>query len=276
MNQSMINSSVTMGQIQHKLDTIGNNLANANTTGFKRREASFSDLLFQQVNNQRVGPYEAGRESPEGIRRGSGAVISQTALRFEQGDMQMTERDLDVALTAPGYFFEVSPTENGERRFTRSGSFYLSPVPGVEGQNNLVNQQGEFVLGADGNPVVLPANPFQLRINESGVISTVDIDGNEEEVATLQLVNITRPQLLTSLGENYYTFPNLDDLNLAMEDVMEEGVDAQVVQQGALEMANVDTARQMADMLSAQRFYQFNSSAIQMTDQMMGMITNLR
>ncbi|PRO65777.1 flagellar hook-basal body protein [Alkalicoccus urumqiensis] len=274
MNQSMINSAVTMGQIQARLDTAGNNLANANTTGFKRRDTSFSDLLTRQVDNQRVGPYENGRLTPEGIRRGSGAGVSQTAVRFEQGSLQQTGRPLDLAVTQPGYFFEVAPDEEGNRRFTRDGAFYLSPNPVDDTENLLVDAEGSNVLDAAGNPVTLPVTG-DITVREDGTI-TVTEDGVEEEIGQLNLVNITKPQLLENAGNNHFRFPDLDELELEEADVLEAAAGTDVVQQGALEASNVDMGRQMSDLMAAQRHYQFNSSAINMTDQMMGMVTNLR
>lgn len=276
MNQAMINSAVTMGQIQQKLDTVGDNLANANTTGFKRRDTSFSDLLFQQVNNQRTGPFEEGRNTPEGIRRGSGAATAQTAMRFEQGSLQNTGRELDVALTQPGFFFEMTAEDDGTRRFTRDGAFYLSPNPENEAENFLVNSAGEFILNAEETPIAVPAPSTELRISETGAVFITGEAGEEMAVDQLNLVNISKPQLLNSAGGNAFVFPDLAALDLAEDDVLEAAAGTEVFQSGSLEMSNVDTAKQMSDMVAAQRFYQFNASAINMTDQMMGMVTNLR
>ncbi|NJP37402.1 flagellar hook-basal body protein [Bacillus luteus] len=274
MNQSMINSAVTMGQVQYKLDNVGHNLANADTTGFKRRDTSFADLMFRQVQNQRVGPYEEGRDTPAGIRRGSGAGVAQTAIRFEQGTLQQTGRDLDAAITEPGFFFELAAAEDGTRRFTRDGAFYLSPAE--DGTNQLVNGEGEYILGADGAPAAIPENYAGLRIDETGGIFVTDEDGTEIAAGALQTVEITKPQLLEQQGGGIVSFPDLEELGAAEADVLADGNGAQVVQQQALEMANVDTAKQMSDMVAAQRHYQFNASAANMTDQMMGMVTNLR
>ncbi|UCZ53001.1 flagellar hook-basal body protein [Bacillus shivajii] len=276
MNQSMISAAVTMGQLQKKLDLTSNNLANVNTTGYKRRDASFSDLLFQQVNNQVVAEQETGRLTPNGIRAGSGAALAQTAVRFEQGALQQTDRPLDIALTEKGYFFELAPTEDGERRFTRDGAFYLSPNPNNAGENYLVNQDGDYVLGEDGEPIVIPANYEDLQITDQGTIQIV-INGDETEVVgQLQLVNITKPQLLNSIGNNAYVFPNLDDLDLEFGDVLEEAVGTDVFRQGSLEMSNVDMSREISEMLLTQRNYQFNARAVSISDEMMGLVNSIR
>ncbi len=278
MNQAMINSAVTMGQLQHKLDTTGNNLANLNTTGYKRRDVSFSDLLFQQINNQSVEHHEVGRQTPDGIRVGSGAAVAQTAMRYEQGAINTTDRELDIALTEPSYFFELIPGEVGERRFTRDGAFYLIPNPNIEGENLLVNSKGDYIQSAAGTPISLPANYADINVNEQGVIEVTLNDGDNTVVnaGQLQLTEITKPQLLENPGENHYRFPDLEELNLDEADVLAEAVGTQVFQQGALEMSNVDMGKEMIDMLEAQRNYQFNTRAISIGDEMMGLVNNLR
>ena len=107
MNTSMITASVTMGQLQQKLDTISNNIANSNTTGYKRRESTFSDLLVQQVNNGPNARDEIGRLTPYGLRVGSGARVAQTSLVLMQGPLQTTDRELDFALTEKDQFFRI-------------------------------------------------------------------------------------------------------------------------------------------------------------------------
>ncbi|SDZ46270.1 flagellar basal-body rod protein FlgG [Evansella caseinilytica] len=276
MNQSMINSAVTMGQIQHKLDTIGNNLANVNTTGYKRRDTTFSDLLVQHINNQIVHSHEVGRQTPNGIRVGSGAAVAQTAIRFEQGSIQTTGRPLDIALTEKGYFFELTPAEDGTRRFTRDGAFYLTPNPAAQGENLLVNQNGDYILSVDGNPISIPAGHEELNITEEGVIEVVFANGQRAVAGQIQLVQITKPQLLLSAGENTFVFPNLADLELNIDDVLNEAAGTQVFMQGALESSNVDMGREITEMMLAQRSYQFNAQAISITDQMMGLVNNIR
>ncbi|PYZ96059.1 flagellar biosynthesis protein FlgG [Alteribacter lacisalsi] len=275
MNQSMINAAVTLGQLQHKMDTTGNNLANMNTAGYSRRDVSFSDLLSQQVHNQPTAAQEAGRMTPNGLRVGSGASVAQTAVRFEQGGLNTTGRELDFALTAPGYFFELASDEDGSRRFTRDGAFYLTPGPGEEAVS-LVNQNGEFVLGTDGGPLTIPADFQAIEAGEGGTVSVTLPDGSSLDTGQLQLAEITKPQLLKSAGGNAFTFPDLETLGLAEEDVLGDAAGASVITQGALEQSNVDMAREMNDMLQVQRNYQFHSRAISIGDEMRGLVNNLR
>src|SRR5690554_1476060 len=130
MSRAMIQAAVTMNQLQNKLDVIGNNLANSQTTGYKSREADFSSLLTQQINNVTDQQNAEGRLTPDGIRIGSGAGLGSTNINLEMGAVRETGRELDVALLQPNHFFQIEVTENGETetRFTRDGAFFLQPV----------------------------------------------------------------------------------------------------------------------------------------------------
>lgn len=278
MNQSMISASVTMGQLQKKLDTISNNVANVNTTGFKRRDVQFQDLLFRQLNNQIVNEQETGRNTPNGLRIGSGAKVAQTNVRLEQGALMQTDRPLDLALTEKDLFFEVLATEEDEpRRFTRDGAFYLSPNPNNDEELFLVTGDGDFVMSRTGEAVTIPANYNEIIISDSGVINVRDRDGNDTNVGQLQLVQVTKPQLLQNIGDNFFRFPNLEELELGFDDVLgfvPENVRG--VMQGSLEGSNVDLGREMSELILAQRSYQFNTRSISMADQMMGLVNNIR
>ena len=276
----MISASVTMGQLQKKLDTISNNVANVNTTGFKRRDVQFQDLLFQQLNNQIVNEQETGRNTPNGLRIGSGARVAQTNVRLEQGALMQTDRPLDLALTEKDLFFEVLATEEDDpRRFTRDGAFYLSPNPNNDEELFLVTGDGDFVMSRTGEPVMIPADYDQIMISDSGVIN-VNLRGeidNEITVGQLQLVQVTKPQLLQNIGDNFFTFPNLEELELGFDDVLgfvPENVRG--IMQGSLEGSNVDLGREMSELILAQRSYQFNTRSISMADQMMGLVNNIR
>jgi len=277
MNQVMYTASVTMGQLQKKIDTIGHNLANADTNGYKRRETNFNELLFQQVNNQLEQNEDIGRRTPNSIRRGVGAKLSETNIRMEQGALKVTDRLLDVALKRPLDFFELLVEETGGlvTRYTRDGAFYLTPYE--EGQLALVTQNGDFVMGRDGEPIFLPENFKSINITDAGEILVTFEDNTEQFVGQLQIVHMLRPQLLLSTGENQFALPDLEELNLMEEEVYEiVAAEEGLVQQGALEMSNVDIATEMTELLTAQRSYQFNAKSISIADQMYGLISNLR
>ncbi|GAE28499.1 flagellar basal-body rod protein FlgG [Halalkalibacter wakoensis JCM 9140] len=279
MNQSMITASVTMGQLQRKLDTISHNIANTNTTGFKSREATFSDLLFQQVNNQSREEYEVGRLTPNGIRVGTGAKIAQTAVRQDVGALMQTERQLDFALTEKNHFFRIETVENGApvERITRDGAFYLTENPNNAQQLSLVTANGDFVLNGEGNRIAIPANFQSISFSQDGELEVTLRDGTMQNVGQLGLTNVLKPQLLDSVGNNLYRFPDLQALGFAVADVRADFAgNGQQVNQGFLEGSNVDLSREMNALIEAQRHYQFNSRSISMADEMSGLVNGLR
>jgi flagellar basal-body rod protein FlgG len=278
MNQSMITASASMGQLQKKLDVISNNVANVNTHSFKRRDVQFSDLLFQQVNNQPVANQETGRNTANGLRIGSGAKVAQTNVRMEQGSIMHTDRPLDLAMMEKSIFFEVLPTDdNNQRRFTRDGAFYLSENPNNLNELFLVTSEGEFVMSREGEKIAIPTDYDTIKVSDNGVVDITLKNGNVVNVGELQLIHITKPQLLESIGNNFFRFPNLDELGLQFADVLEQAPqnEGQLIQ-GALEASNVDLSKELIELMIAQRSYQFNTRSISIADQMMGLVNSVR
>lgn len=275
MNRIGIQAAVTMGQLQNKLDLIGNNLANSNTSGYKSRQADFSSLLFQQMNNHSHPSNAEGRRTPDGVRIGSGAALGHTNIDHKTGAIQSTGRELDVALMNDNHFLQVQVSENGntENRFTRSGALYLSPQE--DGQVMLTNQDGYPVIGNDG-PVLLQEGFDSIRILENGTIETVR-NGMVQAEDGLAIIEAVRPRFLEAAGENNYRLPSENDVEYDVVDLVRP-VDANQIQlkSGALESSNVDTGKEMTDMVMAQRSYQFNARTISMSDQMNGLINQLR
>ncbi|GAF65044.1 flagellar basal-body rod protein FlgG [Bacillus sp. TS-2] len=279
MNRSMISASVTMNQIQKQLDTISHNLANSQTTGFKRREANFHDLLSQQLQNQSRPQDEIGRLTPMGLSVGAGAKVAQTTLRMEQGALQNTDRELDFAILEKHHFFRIE-AENGletVERLTRAGNFYLTANPDNLDTLTLVTANGDFLLDNEGNRLTIPANFDSFQLHSNGQLLATLNDGTVEEVAQLGLRQILNPQLLNSVGENAFELQDIEALGYAEADVFVDvvGNDANLMQ-NALEQSNVDMSKEMNNLIIAQRHYQFNSTAISMADQMSGLVNGIR
>jgi flagellar basal-body rod protein FlgG len=271
MNRSMITATNTMTQLQKQLDNISHNLSNVNTTGYKRRETNFQELLFQQFNNQPIDRNEIGRQTPNGIRQGTGAKVSHTSLQLAQGSIVTTNRALDVALLKENQFFEIEV--DGERHYSRDGSFSLSVLP--SGETQLVTSEGYSVLSETG-PVILGKGSTGFSINESGELS-VNYQNGTSEAFDLSIVQIKRPQILQSAGNNIYSLPNLEDLGILEVDVFAAiGRNDISVQQGALEQSNVELQKEMTEMINTQRSYQFNAKSISIADQMMGLVNGIR
>ncbi|WP_156290899.1 flagellar hook-basal body protein [Oceanobacillus salinisoli] len=276
MSRTMIQAAVTMNQLQNKLDLIGNNMANSQTTGYKTRGAEFSSLLFQQMDNlDRPGNNE-NRVTPDGIRIGSGARLGTTTVNLEQGPIVSTGRALDTALLDKNYLFQVQVTENGvaETRYTRDGAFYLN-TSNDDGSVMLTTSDGNPVLG-DNGPIVFADGFDSVNILDNGQI-VVERAGQTEVVGTIDVVEAIRPNVLEAVGENMFRLPDLAALGYDFDEIIQNPApNDQLLQSNALEQSNVNLSEQMSDLILAQRSYQFNSRTISMTDQMMGLVNGLR
>lgn len=273
MNRATIAASVTLGQLQQKLNTVADNLANLDTNGFKRRDMTFSDLLTQQINNVPANPNETGRLTPAAIRAGNGAAVSETMLQLSQGAIQKTDRMLDLALTEENLFFQIET--DGNIQYTRDGAFYItqSATPGLL---NIVSSDGSALLGTDG-PLQIPNNYKEIIISNEGIVSVQLQNNASVTVGQLQLADIQRPQLLESVGQNRYRAPNPEQSGIALNDILQTVAGTPSgIQQGALEASNVDVAHEMTQMLDMQRHYQFNSRSVSLADDMMGLVNQLR
>lgn len=274
MNRTIINATNTLNQLQKQLDIIGNNLANADTNGFKSREATFSDLLVQQFNNQSRPYMETGRMTPEGIRVGTGAKIAQTKMNTKLGSIQTTGRPLDLALTNENQYFKVLVQENGREEicYTRNGSFYLSPIN--DNQVMLVTSEGYPVLDEQNRPIQFNQQSIQnVAVDGTGRMS---VGGGQ--AFNLGIVSIERPQYLEAKGNGLLGLPA--NSTVAVGAVVRDltgALRSEIgVQQGALEKSNVDISKEMTDMMNVQRSYQFQSRAVTLGDQMMGLVNSLR
>ncbi|MEK4523194.1 flagellar hook-basal body protein [Psychrobacillus sp. FSL W7-1457] len=279
MLRTMITATNTMSQLQNQLDIIGNNLSNSNTHGYKSKEVKFQELLYQQFNNDKLD--KADRQSPVGIRYGVGAALAQSQMNWKQGSIQSTGRDLDFAFQEPKQYFQVimPDGQNGEKTaYTRQGAFYVSPIE--NGQLMLVNGEGYPVADAQGQAITLREGVSRFSVNESGVLVAEYPDGTTEQ-RELAVSVLQKPQFMEHLSAAYIVIPeNLDELGANAEDVM---VDLQGAARGeislsnqVLEMSNVDVSKEMTDLMTTQRQYQFSARSISIADQMMGLINGIR
>ncbi|MGN7938796.1 flagellar hook-basal body protein [Virgibacillus sp. 6R] len=278
MLRSMITATNTMGQLQKQLDTIGHNLANIDTQGYKREQTAFSELVRQQFNNQTDAEAEIGRFGTElGITQGTGARLNSN-LVFSQGTLKQTGRSLDIAFTSPNQLLQIDV--DGETQYTRDGSLYLSPTADGTNRLQLTTAEGRNVLDENGNPIIFEENFKEIQISQDGTITAVPNNDNDlPQVFGLGVVQVDRPQLLVQAGNNRYSLSEnlgnvqLDEIFTYLEGALRGEVS---MQQGALEMSNVDLSKEMTDMMVSQRSYQMNAKTITMGDQMMGLINGVR
>jgi len=272
----MITASNTMAQLQKQLDIISNNVANIQTHGYKRREATFSDLMAQHVQNMGRPNAEVGRLTPNGIRLGVGAKLGQAKMVLTQGNVVSTDRMLDFAINSENQFFKVL-TENGVQ-FTRNGAFYLSPVG--DNQTLLVNSDGLPILDENNNQIVFNGPLKEISLSDEGQLVFTPDEGPQQTFA-IGMIAVQKPQFLEQKGNNLLGLPeNFNQLNVLEADVYTELVGALRteinIQQGSLEQSNVDLSKEMTDLLNTQRSYQFQARSITLADQMLGLINGIR
>lgn len=269
-----------MNQLQKKLDVIGHNLANIDTNGFKRREATFTELMYQQFDNQPDAAREIGRLTPNGVRQGVGSKIAHTELVLTQGSLKGTDRSLDIAFTKPNQFLKVLVQENdiSSVQYTRDGSLHVTPVG--ENEVMLVNSQGYPVLDENENIIVMTEGSKDLQFSQQGVLTTTQFNGQQERF-NLGIIEVNKPQFFEQKGENIIGLPkNIDDLDVneavVMTDLTGELRNNVSIKQFSLEKSNVDMSKEMSELVNVQRSYQFQARSVTIADQMMGLVNGIR
>ncbi|RTR32962.1 flagellar hook-basal body protein [Robertmurraya yapensis] len=280
MNRTMITATNTLAQLQKQMDMIANNMANIDTNGYKKRDATFTELMYQQFDNQRRDGAEVGRLTPNGVRQGTGARIGQTQLDMTQGNVKQADRPLDTAFTKEGQLYKVlvQTGVGNEIQYTRNGAMYLSPVG--ENEVALVNADGHSIVDANNNPIYITGEAKEYNIDSSGQLSVTMTNGTLQTFE-LGVVQVNKPQFLVSKGNNLFGLPeNFAELNVGVDEILTDMVGplrGEIgIQSHALESSNVDMAKEMTSLMNAQRAYQFQSRAVSMADQMMGLVNGIR
>jgi len=276
MNSSMINALMSMSAMQRKLDLIADNIANMNTVGFKRKTASFEDLLT--TIKQQDGRFaQEGRKTPLGFTIGWGVRMTQAQLDLSQGSIQRTDNPYDLAIQ--GYaLFEVITDDQGTRAYTRSGAFRAQlnedgdvVVTTPEGHPVVVRDEG----GAEG-PLIVPAG-YALQVDAMGRVSALSADGSDlQELGRLKLVEPVRPDALQAVSDNLFVVLAGVDVDAVIRDVQPDMGNSVRIIQGAHEQSNVKLETEMTELLMAQRAYQLSARALSSADTMMSLANQLR
>ncbi|TNJ64732.1 flagellar hook-basal body protein [Paenibacillus hemerocallicola] len=289
MNHSMINSLVSMQGLQQKLDIVANNMANINTTGFKRKEATFHDVLTTTMRQPDTFQ-QVGRLSPLGLTQGWGAKLSQIQTLMAQGSLQQTDLPTDLAIEGDALFEITIPSvdENGQAgqrtAWTRDGAFSLKAQPGDLENVYLTTQEGHLVMGTDDQPIRVP-NYHRIQVNADGTVVAYNNllpDQPPVQAGSLKLVQVVRPQLMQNIGDNMYTIPDAIDpaLGEVLRVVAFDGANPEAakvkVQQGFLEQSNVNLTEEMTELMLTQRAFQLNAKALTSADNMMSLANSLR
>ncbi|SVA76595.1 uncharacterized protein METZ01_LOCUS129449 [marine metagenome] len=261
MLRALYTSASGMQGQQMNLDVIANNLANVNTTGFKKSKVEFQDLLYQ-TNRAAGAEAGAGNQVPTSLQVGHGARPVATAKVFTNGELYQTGDKLDLAIHGSG-FFKVTLAD-GTDAFSRDGAFKMNNSGGV------VTSDGLPVTSFAG--VTIPSTATNVSISQDGTVSLTD-QGATSTVGQITLSRFSNPAGMESIGGSLYR-PTLAS---GTEETGTPGLAGMgSVQQGYLELSNVKVVEEMVNLIKAQRAYEINSKAIQAADEMMSMSNRLR
>jgi len=260
MLKSLNTAASGMTAQEKQLEVVSNNLANTNTTGFKKSRSEFQDLMYQ-TDKAPGAATSATTQNPTGVQVGTGSKVVATTKSFEQGGPQVTDRKLDFMIYGDGFFSIQKP--NGDVQFTRNGAFKMNN----EGQ--VVTSQGYLVLPE----ITVPPGTKTLAVAPDGQVISQMGNGEVQNIGQLQLTTFVNPSGLDSIGENLYSVsPSSGEPIIGNPG--DEGMGS--IQQGALEASNVSPMQEMTNMIRAQRTYELNSKVISTSDQMLQVLGQLK
>ena len=260
--QSLNIAATGMLAQQMNVEVISNNIANMNTSGFKRQRAEFSDLLYQDHRRAGANSSEEGTVVPTGIQLGVGVKPEAVYRISEQGSLEITDNPLDMAINGKGYFPIEMP--GGETGYTRAGSFQLSP------EGDLVTPDGYLVQPG----VTVPEDAVGVTVNQNGEV-WVDLDGQTapQLVGQIELARFANEAGLRALGDNLF----VETQASGQATIGAPGAPGYgTVQQGMIETSNVDMVKEITNMVAAQRAYEMNSKVISTSDEMMQSVARMR
>ena len=258
MIRALYTAAAGMQSQQMNLDVISNNLANLNTTGFKKMRPIFHDLLYE--NQTQAGGFTSQATNyPSGLQQGTGANVVATEPVVTQGSLEQTGNSLDVAINGQGYFQILQPS--GQLAYTRDGSFQISA------QGQVVTALGNQVQP----PITIPKGAQSVTIGTDGTVS-VTLQGQTQpsQVGLIQLANFINPAGLQNLGNNLATQTEASGAAITGQPT-QNGLGS--IAQGYLESSNVSVVDEMIDMIATQRAYELNTEAAKGVDQMLNYLT---
>ena len=251
-----------MAAQQMNVEVIANNISNMGTSGYKEQRAEFQDLMYQNIRMPGAQGSTAGDIMPVGLQLGSGVKVASVARIHTQGSMDITNNSLDLAINGNGYYQIQLPS--GETAYTRAGTFKL-------------NQDGLLVTneGYQVNPgITIPADSTDITVNKNGEV-WVKIGGQTalQNIGQIEIARFANDAGLEARGDNLF-------METPASGTPVTGIAGEEnfgsIEQGTLELSNVNIVGEITKMISAQRAYEMNSKVIQSSDDMMGTLTNLR
>ncbi len=259
MMKALYTAATGMKAHQFLLDVIANNLANVNTTGYKRVQANFQDLLYDKFVPAGAESSQ-GIQSPTGLQVGSGVRVVATSKVFSQGLPENTGRSLDWAIQGSGFFQITHP--DGTIVYTRDGTFQL-------------NSSGEIVSseGLRLEPTTtVPTDVISVSIGSDGTISTQNSDGSAQTLGTVTLATFPNPSGLESMGKNLFRETTASGTPVTETPGL-NGVGE--IMQGFRESSNVEVVTEMVNLIVAQRAYEITAKAVKASDDMLQATNNI-
>jgi flagellar basal-body rod protein FlgG len=261
MIKAMRTAATGMVAQQMNVDNIANNLANVNTTGFKKSKVEFQDVLYQ--NYRRAGSASAvGAQVPTGLAVGYGTRASATTRQHSEGSFTPTGNPLDLAISGDGFFQVQHP--DGSTVYTRDGAFKMSA------DGRVVNSDGYFLLPE----TTVPDDATHLSVGTDGVIEVMIVGQDEPvEIGQIELARFVNPGGLMAIGRNLLVQTSASGDPIT-DTPAQNGLGQ--IDQGYLEMSNVKVVDEMVNMIVAQRAYEMNAKAIQTADDLSAIANNLK
>jgi len=262
-NRALRTAASGMFAQQLNIEAIANNIANVNTTGYKKNRPEFQDLMYQQVSANPLATSEPGlmNVSNKNIQIGIGVKPSSNLKLFQQGDLQQTDNQFDLAIQGDG-LFQLRKSD-GTIVYTRDGTFRLN------GDGQLVSSSG-YVLDPE---ISLNEDVVGFSVSRDGKVESKASDGSNTVVGDIELARFINPSGLKAIGDNLYVETEASGQPI-VGTPGENGFGE--IQQGYIESSNVDIVEEMIAMITAQRAYEINSKTVKTVEQMMSMANNLK
>ncbi len=261
MIRSLFIAATGMQAQKLNIDVVANNLANANTVGYKKSRADFQELIYQDLRTPGALSTE-GSEIPSGIQLGLGVRPVAIQKVFQQGDFIHTGNPLDLVIEGDGFFQILMP--DGTIAYTRGGSFKL------DSEGRIVNSDG-YVLEPE---IAIPPDTLSITIGSDGIISVVEAGSTEPtEIGQIELTRFINPAGLKAIGRGLF-IPTASSGDPITDIPGNEGIGT--ISQGFIELSNVNIVEEMINMIISQMAYEMNSKAVQASDEMMQTANNMK
>ena len=262
MIRALFSAASGMNAQQTNVENIANNIANANTAGFKSRRAQFQDLLYQNL----IQPGAAATQQsvvPTGLQLGLGTRAVSNEVIFTQGDFSQTDNPLDVVIQGNGFFQVRQPS--GDLAYTKAGTFHMNNT------GQIVDPNGNLL----DPPITIPQNALSVTIGSDGTVSfTLPGQSASQQAGQIQLANFPNPSGLNSVGQSLFQQTDASGAPVIGAPGSQDGMGTLL--QGYIEQSNVSIVQEFVNLIVSQRAYEANSKVVKAADDMYQQVNNIR